>query len=221
MLIVAALPLQAADPAAPATLAVTGRASLSVQPDTAIISFSVESNARNAGEAIEANANQADRLLKALKPRLGPKDRLKTSRFHLQPLYWKEERLRSSGYRVSNRVVLETRQTDKVGTFIDEAARAGISRIGQLRFQTSEATAFSRQAAAMAVGQARITAEKLAEAAGVSIRRVLEIRYADTARPVPLRAEVALARNPTPIEVGDLTIEASVSVVYEIGALEK
>ena len=99
---------------------------------------------------------------------------------------------------------------------IDTAADAGSNRIGQLRFRHSRSEALGRQAAVLAVQQARRIAEDLAQAAGVTITRVQRISYGSHPRPGPMRAEMAMARSATPIEVGALSIERQVLVVFAI-----
>jgi uncharacterized protein YggE len=202
---------------APATLEVAGRASVEVAPDVAIVGFTVESTAREAGQAITVNAAQAERLMTALKSLLGPNDRLSTSQYQLQPVYDKDNQLQPSGYRVSSQVLLNTHQVKAVGAFIDAAAGAGASRIGSLSFVSSEADQHARRAATLAVAQAQATAEKLATAADVSLLRILQIRFVPDESPTLYRAEMALTRAQTPIEAGDLTIEAEVKITYEIG----
>ena len=186
----------------PAVLEVAGRASVDVAPDTAIIGFTVETAAREADQAVNANAAQAAQLLNALKALLGPGDRLSTTQYQLQPLYDKDNQIQPSSYRVSSQVLLQSRQVKAVGTFIDAAAGTGVSRIGSLRFTASNADQHARQAAALAVAQARSTAANLAAAADVTLLRILQIRYVPDEPPTLYRAEMALTRGHTPIEVG-------------------
>jgi len=202
---------------APAILEVAGRASVDVAPDTAIIGFTVESAAHEADQAVRANGAKSAQLLNALKTLLDPGDRLSTTQYQLQPLYDKDNQIQPSSYRVSSQVLLQSRQVNAVGTFIDAAAGTGVSRIGSLRFTTSIADQHARKAAALAVAQARSTAANLAAAADVTLLRILQIRYVPDEPPTLYRAEMALTRGNTPIEVGDLTIEAEVKVTFEIG----
>lgn len=201
---------------APATIEVLGKAAVQAQPNIAVIAFAAESSRARAGEAVKENARQAEALLGALRPLLGPEDKLQTSRYNLHPIYDKGSHLKPSGYRVVNQVVVHTRLVDKVGDFVDAATAAGAGGIGSLQFQTDKAAEHSRQAAALAVEQARKNAEELAQAAGVAVKRVLQIRYTPQRPAVRLMAEAAVARAQTPIEPGELTIEAEVIMVFEI-----
>ena len=182
----------------------------------AIVSFAVETNAREAARATAENARQSEALLNVLRPIMGTKDNLQTTGYNLQPVYDKNDRSRLSGYRASNRVTLKTVQMEKIGDFIDQGAASGAARINGLQFSTSRLSEHQTQAAERAVGKARSNAEKLARAAGVALKRVVRMRYAPTAPPGVFRARAALTMGPTPIEVGDLTIAAEVTMVFEI-----
>ena len=200
----------------PATLEVAGRASVMVQPNMALLAFTVETNAREAQEAVTGNAQKAEKLMAALRKIMHDEDRLQTASFNLQAVYEKDNRLHPSGYRVSNRVSIETTQMEKIGQFIDQAAEAGAGMISSLQFRSSHEGEYRTQAAVLAVGQARLEAQKLAQAAGVRVIRVKQIRYAPQGLPGIFYEKAALAASRTPIEIGDLTIEAEVTMVFEI-----
>lgn len=108
-----------------ATIEVIGRAAISVKPDVALIAFTVETNARQASEAVSGNAQKTQTLLDALRKIMGPEDKLQSTSFNLQPVFAKDDRLRPSGYRVGNRVTVETILLEKIGDFIDAAAASG------------------------------------------------------------------------------------------------
>lgn len=210
-------PLAGAAEQMPPQLEVVGRGAVYAKPDIAVLSFAVETNRSRAADAVTENAQKADTLLKALKGLMGKEDKIQTSGYRVYPVYDKSDRLRPSGYRVSNRVVVETRQIENVGDFIDAAASAGAGSMGSLHFRSSQEAEYRSQAAAQAVGQARQTAETLSKAAGVSIKSIRQIRYMPQGRPgAGFMAEAAVARVQTPIEPGELTIEAEVTMVFDI-----
>lgn len=204
------------DPKTNATLEVIGHAAILAKPDVALIAFTVETIARQASEAVSGNAQKTETLLNALRKTMVSEDKLQTTNFNLQPVYDKDDRLRPSGYRVGNRVTIETVQMEKIGDFIDAAAASGAGKISNLQFRTTREENHRSEAAALAVGQARINAQKLAQAAGVVIGRVLRIRYAPQGGPGVFYEKATLAMSRTPIEIGDLSIEAEVTMVFEI-----
>ncbi len=208
--------LPAAEPDTGAFIEVIGRGIVAERPDEAVLTFTVETSATDADEAIRQNAAKAEKLIAKLKQKMVSQDRLTTTRFQLHPIYDKTSRISPSSFRVSNTVKLETGQVDNLGLLIDTAADAGSNRIGQLHFRHSRSEELARQAAVLAVQQARRIAEDLARAAGVTITRVQRISYGSHPSPRPMRAEMAMARSATPIEVGALAIERQVMVVFAI-----
>ena len=210
------IPLAAAEADAPAAIEVVGRGRVAVRPDRAVLTFAIETSATGANEAIRLNAEQAEKLIAKIKQKMGANDRIATTQFELYPVYERKTRITPSSYRVHNTVRLETDQVDRLGMFIDAAAAAGSGRIGQLRFSHSQNAELSRKSAALAVADARRTAEELARAAGVKIVRLQRIRYTGAHTPAPVRAEMAMAASATPIEIGDLTIEQQVTAVFLI-----
>jgi hypothetical protein len=206
----------AEDETRPSTIEVTGTARVMVQPNVATITFSVETTAARAARAVSANAERTARVLDVLRGLGGKETKLKTSGFSLSPMYSREERLSLEGYRVGNTVILETKLLDKVGSFIDKASEAGASRIGGLGFTTDRTEELRKEAGIKAVKQAMQTAEELAKAAGLTIERVLKLSYGPRHMVRPYQQmEAAPARAATPIEIGEITIEESVDVVFE------
>ena len=196
------------------TIQVVGKAKIMAMPNVATITFSVETNASKAQQAVRANAKRADRLLKILRQIGGKEVKLKTSGFSLSPVYDKENRLRPKGYRVSNTVILETKNTDRLGAFIDEASNAGVSRIGSITFSTDQEEQLRKEAAVRAVRHAKELATELAKAAGLKIKKIIKLTYSPRGPVRPYRME-AMAAARTPIEVGEISLEESVNVVFE------
>jgi uncharacterized protein YggE len=199
-----------------ATLEVVGRAGVAVQPDLAQIAFSVETSDRQAAKAMADNARRTETLLKALRDLMTDGDQLQTASVNLQPIFGKDDRLQPTGYRASNRVALETRQLERIGAFIDAAAASGAGQINSLAFRSSREAEHRVEAAVLAVGQARSDAERLARAAGAALGRVLRMRYAPQGPPGVFYEKATLAVGRTPVEIGDLTIEAEVLMVFEL-----
>ena len=199
----------------PSTIEVTGQAKIMVMPNMATVSFAVETSANTAKQAAGENAKKTNKLLNALREITAKEVKIKTSGFNLTPIYDKDSRFHPRGYRVRNSVLLETKSIDKLGTFIDEASRVGVSRIGSLTFGTDRDQEMRKEAAVQAVQQAKTIAEDLAKAAGLTIKKISKISYSPGGPVRPYRMEAMAAAVRTPIEVGEMSIEESVHVVFE------
>ena len=198
----------------PSTIEVTGKAKIMVMPNMATVSFAVETSATTAKQAAGENARKSNKLLNTLREVTAKEVKIKTSGFSLTPIYDKDSRLRPKGYWARNSVLLKTKSIDKLGTFIDEASRVGVSRIGSLTFSTDRDEELRKEAAVKAVQQARTIAEDLAKAAGLTIKKITKISYSPGGPVRPYRME-AMAAARTPIEAGEISIEESVHVVFE------
>jgi len=211
-------PGRAAQLAPVPTIEVLGTARIMIKPDIAVLSFAVEVSAKSAQDAVRQSAEQTSRLLAALRAVTADTDSLKTSAYGLYPTYGKGSRLSPEGYRAQSSVTLETRQLDKLGQFIDEAVKAGATSIAGPSFRSSQEEETRREANAQAVRQAIANGRALAQAAGVTIKRILSIGYPsrEAPRPFLMEANVAAAAAPTPVVVGEIPVDATVSVTFQL-----
>lgn len=193
---------------------VLGTGRVMVMPNVATISFAVETNSENAEQAVVENAKRTGELLAALKRIAGEEAEIRTSGFSLSPVYEKQDRLRPSGYRVTNRVLVKTKSMDKLGALLDGASQAGASRIGSLTFSSDKEEDLRREAAVKAVHQAKQIGNDLANAANLTIQKIIKLNHTPTGPVRPYRIEAATAATRTPIEIGEISIEERVSVVF-------
>jgi len=211
VLLAAAGPALAVDPS---TIEITGRAAVMALPTTIVISFSIETDSPKAQAAVKDNAERTEKVLAALKKVSDKETQLRTTGFALSPVYEKTERV--IGYRVRNTVVLESKDLDRAGAFIDEAAEAGVSRIGNLSFTNEKEEDLRKEASIEALKGAMRDAEALAKAAGMGIKRILKISYDSREHPTIVMREAAPAAARTPIVVGEIPLQVEVRVTFEV-----
>jgi len=201
----------------PSTIEISGRATIQALPNTVTLSFSVETDAPLAKDAVKDNAESTEKVLAALRKVADKDGKIKTSGFSLSPVYEKGDPSKPSGFRVRNMVFLESKALKKVGAFIDEAAEAGASRISNLTFTSDKEEELRREAAVEAVKQARTDAEALAKASGLLIKRIIKITYDQREyAPLGVLREASVAGVQTPITVGEISVSANVHVVFEV-----
>jgi uncharacterized protein YggE len=209
---------------ATAFIEVSGTATISVPTDQAQVSFAMETRAETAEEAAATNAEAMDRVLAALRGGGLPGLELATFGYSLQPQYATDPaRVRTIvAYVANNNVGATITDVDAVGRLIDVAIRAGANRVASITFSASDTGPARAQALSEAVGNARAEAEVIAESLGYRLGAPLEIR-GGAQRPVPRPmafAEVsarAMQAVPTPIEAGDQTVNASVTIRFALG----
>ncbi len=201
------------------------------QPDLALFTAGVASTGKTAGDALSANSAAMNRVIQALK-RAGIAERdIQTSNLSLQPVYAERQRLpdgsfsdeepRITGYRVSNTVSVKQRKLDQFGRVIDTLVSAGANQVNGPDFQIDKPDAALDEARTDAVTKARGRANLYARAAGLKVVRILSITESGgyTPRPQAMYARVAMAEDasaPTPIEAGELEVQANVTVTFEL-----
>ncbi len=208
----------------PTRVLVTGDSIVQAQPDTAILTVSVVSQAKRALEAQQDNANKSDAVVRALKSAAGAGAEVKTSGYSLQPirLYKEGQPPTITGYEARNSVTVILSDLTKVGPVIDATAQAGANDISGISFTLRKDRPARDQALAEATREAVSKAQVIAQALGGQVVRIVEVQEEGTNRPRPvyemdqmqtMRAGVAAQ---TPIEVGTLDITSRVQLIAEV-----
>jgi len=124
------------------------------------------------------------------------------------------------GYAMSEQVDVTVHDLDVAGAVIDAATAAGATNVNGITFVVDDPDAAANRARVAAIGKAHDEADAMARAAGVSLGRVVSITESPTAVPIPYAYPGAAsgARDvASPVQPGTQDVDASVTVVYEIG----
>lgn len=211
-----------ANPYAVRTIEVDGTGETRTSPDTADLDLAIDTQARTAEEAAGKNAALATKVIDALKSRLGDKGKITTGGYSLEPQYDQRPNQKPTiiGYNAANTVTVNTRALDLVGALIDSAIAAGANRVNSLNFSVKDDTRPRTEAIAIATRDARAQAAALAAALDVKLGKVLKATTLSEQRPIPIRMGRAMAMSAasvaTPVEPGEVTVPATVSLTFEI-----
>jgi uncharacterized protein YggE len=202
---------------------VSGQAAVSVPADLARIRLSVETEAPSAGEAARENARRMEAVVEALRGMDVMGLDLETFGYSLRPEY---EMARAgsgtreiTGYRAQNNIMVTVPDISAAGRVLDRAVEAGANRVAGLSFEASDTRGARLQALQDAVARAREEAQAIAEAMGVELGAALEVHGGANTPTPPMNARLfsaAAAESTTPVEAGDQTVNASVSIKYRI-----
>ncbi|MGH7482568.1 MAG: SIMPL domain-containing protein [Longimicrobiales bacterium] len=210
------------------TISVTGTGSVQVPPDQATVLLAVETVAPTAQRAAAENAEKMTRIIDAVRALGIAEEDIRTTSYDLSPIYRQEPRPMPEqepsepaivGYRASNMVEVTLEDIEMPGPVIDAAIDAGANRVAGLTFGIEDPVEARQEALELAVRSARAEAEAVAAAAGVGLGEPITITVGpDFVIPYPSyarmeRADMAVA---TPVQPGDLTVSASVTIVYEL-----
>ena len=204
---------------------VEGSASVDVAPDRASVAFAVETREEDAAGASGGNADRMDAVLRALRGAGIEGLELETFGYSLRPEYSTDNQRRTRevvAYIAVNNVRATISDVNGVGRVIDTAIGAGANRVAGISFFASDTEAARNEAMALAVRDARAEARVIAEALGYELGPPLEVN-GGSQRPVPLPMDTGLAMMeraqaaPTPVEAGDQTVTANVSIRFALG----
>lgn len=208
------------------TLTVNGRGESSATPDLAVVQLGVTLDDKDAAAAQTQVNEVLQRTLKALRNLKLAENSIKTSGLSLSPVYEQLDRGREPsrprvvGYRARNIVQVETQDLALVGKILDAAVAVGANEIQGVSFQLKDDRESKRAALQRAVAEARTKAETIAEAMGVRLKGVQEVVEGGVHLIQPrmeiARMRLAAADQSTPVEPGDVRVEANVTVHYLI-----
>lgn len=209
----------------PATISVTGEGKVEIAPDMATLNLGVTTEADSAAAALKANSDGIAGALSRLKA-AGIEDRdIQTSGLTLNPRYdyssdGSDPKI--TGYIAANMVTVRVRDLGVLGQTLDAVVTDGANTLGALGFGLQNPDDTMDEARRRAVVDAARKAALYAEAAGVKLGRVVSVSdQGNYGGPQPMMmAEARFAKDAgsVPVASGELTIGATVSVVYEIAA---
>lgn len=203
---------------------VSGDSIVQAQPDIAILTIAVVTQAKRAIDAQQENATKSDVVVRALKSAAGPGAEVKTSGYSLQPMrvYREGQPPAITGYEARNSVTVTMSDLTKVGSVIDASSQAGANDLAGLSFTLKQDRPARDRALAEATREAVNKARVIASALGGRLVRIVEVQEEGTNRPRPsyemdqMQTMRAGAAPPTPIEVGTLDITSRVQLIAEI-----
>ncbi len=201
---------------------VTGEGSVRATPDFATVTLGVTTTAKDAREAMAANAKSANALVALIKAQgVSPAD-IQTSDVSISPMFSNQSPGQAGaptiiGYSVSNSVTVAVRDISGLGTLLDKAVAAGANAIYGIGYGENDPSALLDKARPLAVADARRKAEIYAAAGGAKIGRLMELSEEAGARPVAFAARAyAPAAAPTPIEAGQDKLTVTVMARFEL-----
>ncbi len=208
------------------TISVAGTGIVTLKPDTASITFAVETRDEQASVASQENARIMTSVNDALLAAGIEKDDITTNNFRVyQDSFYNSDTRKTeyTDYIVSNNVSITVKNIDTVGDVIDAVLATGVNRLTDVSFYAKDTEKAYDEARKLAVKEALSTATILAEAAGTSIGKVVHIAensgsggamYGNYARKE--MAMVASADYSTPIAPGSTEVSITVDVVIEL-----
>ncbi len=205
------------------TLNLSAHGEVRAAPDMASSNVGVRTEATTAAEALARNRTRMNEVMRALRS-AGIEERfIQTSGLNLSPQYdyVQNEPPRLRGYQASNRVTVEIRDLERVGSTADAVVNAGVNQIDGISFGLINPRQAEDQARMAAVQALQAKANLYANALGVRLAGIRNLSEGGGYAPQPqMFARMAAApmdsMESTSVAPGELTIRVNINGVYDI-----
>lgn len=201
-------------------LTVTGEGDARVAPDQATVQLGVTTQAESAAAAMRQNSEQQTGVIAALTDAGIEAADIQTSGLNLTPMvdYGEGRAPRVTGYQANNMVSVRVRDVPRLGEVLDAIVTAGANEINGISFTRDDSQATEDEARRVAVADARHKAEVLAEAAGLTLGRLVSLRDAEAPQgPQPMMMQARMeADAKVPVAPGELSMTAQVHAEYAL-----
>ena len=216
------------------TISVTGTATTRVNPDLLNVRFGVETQEKTAKDALAKNSNLMNSVIDAIKQAGVSESEISTSNFNIYPVYdyyHEPETNRNKqeliGYRVSNIVLVETKNLDLAASIIDGGVSAGANRVDSVYFSLSpqKHLEVKDNLLEQAVLNAKSKAQKALGPLDHKIIGVKAVSLSEFAVPYPpiafdggFAVAESIKAAPTPVFTSDQDVSTTANVVFIIGS---
>lgn len=210
------------------TLTISETGTVTHATDTAFVTFGLDSPSKLLAEAQRRNSAVMSKVMDRLRDLQIDKELIQTSSFTVSPQYRPPPKRAADaqptapeivGYIVSNMVTVEIHALDRVGTIIEEVLKAGANSFHGLHWGLRDEQSVRLGALRQAAAKAREKAAVLSEALHVKLVRVVSVNEGGhVIRPAAPMVRMAMeaSTGEAPISPGELKVEATVTLVYEI-----
>ena len=209
--------------AVPGTLKTVGNGSVPLPPDAASVVVGVEITAESLSDAQAEATSTMEAILAAIAARGIADEDVQTASYNVSPVQDYDPQTGMpkgvTGFQVSNMVNVKVSNVDELGTLLDDVVGAGANAIYGVTFFNNDPDAAATQARGLAVDDAKAKAQELADAAGLTLGRILAISEGfASVGPIYDAKGGGRAGGETPIAPGTNAITASVEVLFELGS---
>jgi uncharacterized protein YggE len=207
---------------APRTVEVTGRGTVSIKYDTALVTFGVSAIKDSPSAAYDAMSASINSVVAAVQAEGVKADDLKTGVLSLNAEYdWvQNEGQRLRGYRATNTITLTTQQLDKVAKLAQVVVAGGANQLQGISFTVKNLDAVIDQATDAAVDDAKARADRVAKRLGTSVQGVMRVTVGDAGGPprppIYAAADAKATAAPAPIFSGTSEMTITVNATFEL-----
>jgi uncharacterized protein YggE len=205
----------------PATLSISGTATVYAQPDQVVLNIGAYTEERTAAAAIDENAVIMTAVLNAIKGEGVKVENISTAYYTVTPNYNYDAKMVIS-YQVTNVMQVKISDLTKVGAIIDAASAAGANKVDNISFGLSDSAANNLKLSAYkaAITDAKAKASVITENLGIvvtGVQSVGESYYYPQVNYLRQSVSASGAVASTPILQGNISVSVTLNIVYLIG----
>ncbi|WP_163539891.1 SIMPL domain-containing protein [Gracilibacillus sp. YIM 98692] len=204
-----------------AVITVYGNSQISIEPNITEVQLGVATENTSVQQAQQENARIMQQIQQALQALNIPPENRRTSEFSVQPIYHHTDGVQQlSRYQVIHMLAVQLDNIKQTGKIIDTAIQHGANRVANVIFSVSHVDHHYKQVLQLAVRDAYIKAEALAQMFHLKLHpiplSILEQTYMPPPTPYQSSASAEIYGGfSTPIEPGSIELEASVEVQFQ------
>lgn len=197
-------------------ISVTGNGQVTAKPSSIQLQIEVQTQGQNVQGPQQENAATMNQVIQSITALGIPSEQIQTAAYTITPLYHFEDGQQIfTGYEVSNAITVHVSDPERVGLIIDTAVENGANRISNIQFKVDHADAYYQQALSLALHNAQAKAKTIAETMHLPLQLFpTEIVEEQVHTPILYRS-MAISPDMTPIEQGQIDINASVRVNFQ------
>ncbi|QSB11368.1 SIMPL domain-containing protein [Lysinibacillus fusiformis] len=198
------------------TMTVTGNGQVMATPSSTQIQIEVQTQGNNVQGPQQENATIMNQVIQSLIALGIPRDQIQTASYRITPLYnFEDGKQIFNGYEVVNAISVNVANTNNLGLIIDTAVENGANRIANIQFKMDHTGAYYQQALSLALQNAQLKAKTIAETMHLPLQPLpIEIVEEQANTPILYRS-MAVSSGVTPIEQGQIAIDATVRVKFQ------
>ncbi|MDR1772161.1 MAG: SIMPL domain-containing protein [Hungatella sp.] len=204
------------------TIQVNSTEGVKVVPDMAQVNFAVLSQAGDPKACQENNSADTSSVITFLKNSGIDEKSIQTSSYGLEPMYdWNNTGQQITGYQMRTSITVSDLPIDQVGTMLSSSVEAGINCIDSVNYLSSKYDDNYKEALKKAVDAAKVKAEAIAAASGVTLDGIAHIEelnsYPNIRYSSSMKAEdTSAGAKSVVVEPGQIGVEAQVTVTFRV-----
>lgn len=217
--VLAAAMLAIATPAF-AQITVTGKGTVSAEPDMATVTLGVVCEDASSTVASDKMNKQMNAVLDKLKElKLAEKD-ICTTGYNLSPkyVYPKDNNgeAKMVGFTASTSIHVKVRDLSKLGSVLESSVKSGATNVGAVRFEVTDTAALLNKARELATDEAKKKAKLYADNLGIKVGSVKSVAEHETRASSMYDSGIRSASADAPrLQAGERSYSIEVTVVFD------